>query len=301
MIMSDYHPDSTTLHERLTSPYTRRGGHTPIPEHTIWTYVAQIANALKAIHSASLAASVLDAHRWLVTDEKRIRYNACGIANILNPNSKPEEPHAATLLVEQQRSDLTQFGKLVTFMVTANNNSRNRTSDSFPRYYSPRLKEAVDWLSDETLPQETKTIDILCQKFASEVMTALDSSLRLDDALQHHLNRELENGRIARLLFKINVVIDRSENENDRNWSAQGPRAIIGLFRDYVFHQVDAQGNPVIDMGHMLACLNKLDAGLDEKITLTSRDNKTLLVVSFRELKPAVESAFVELTRRQSR
>ena len=44
----------------------------------------------------------------------------------------------------------------------------------------------------------------------------------------------------------------------DPRWSETGDRYIIKLFRDYVFHQVDEHGNPVISMSHVLTCMNKV-------------------------------------------
>ena len=41
-------------------------------------------------------------------------------------------------------------------------------------------------------------------------------------------------------------------------WSETGDRYIIKLFRDYVFHQVDEHNNPVINLSHVLTCLNKV-------------------------------------------
>lgn len=41
-------------------------------------------------------------------------------------------------------------------------------------------------------------------------------------------------------------------------WSETGDRYIIKLFRDYTFHQVDEQGNPVVNLSHVLTCLNKV-------------------------------------------
>ena len=43
----------------------------------------------------------------------------------------------------------------------------------------------------------------------------------------------------------------------DSRWSETGDRYIIKLFRDYVFHQVDERGRPVLSLSHVLACLNK--------------------------------------------
>lgn len=33
---------------------------------------------------------------------------------------------------------------------------------------------------------------------------------------------------------------------------------MIKLFRDYVFHQVNEMGVPVVDMAHVTSCLNKV-------------------------------------------
>jgi hypothetical protein len=45
----------------------------------------------------------------------------------------------------------------------------------------------------------------------------------------------------------------------DPSWSETGDRYIIKLFRDYVFHQVNENGAPALDMVHVLTCLNKVN------------------------------------------
>lgn len=55
----------------------------------------------------------------------------------------------------------------------------------------------------------------------------------------------------------------------DATWSETGDRYMLKLFRDYVFHQVSEDGRPWIDMGHIVQCLNKLDAGAPEKVNFT--------------------------------
>ena len=42
---------------------------------------------------------------------------------------------------------------------------------------------------------------------------------------------------------------------------------MLKLFRDFVFHQVTVDGRPWIDMAHVIQCLNKLDAGVAEKVS----------------------------------
>ena len=37
---------------------------------------------------------------------------------------------------------------------------------------------------------------------------------------------------------------------------------ILKLFRDYVFHSIGLDGNPVLDLSHVLTCLNKVSAAI---------------------------------------
>ena len=295
IIVSDYFPDSITLRDKHSPSHTRppsRGLGVQIPEQVLWNYTVQIANALKSIHSRGLAARLMDAKRWLVTDEDRIQFNACGLADVTDPTT--------LALRDQQSNDLHEFGKLIFTLGTAGSH-KMRPVDHFARVYSPRLKSAVEWLQQQTMPLNgTGSIDDFLEIIANDAIDAFDASLNLNDSLQATLSRELESSRIARLLFKLNAINDRPEYENDLAWRDQGQRAALKLFRDYVFHQVDGNGNPVLDMGHMLACCNKLDVGVDERIALTTRDERNVVVVSYREMKNAVEVAWGELMRRSA-
>ena len=44
----------------------------------------------------------------------------------------------------------------------------------------------------------------------------------------------------------------------DPAWSETGDRYILKLFRDYLFHQVDENGAPWLDMAHIVQSLNKV-------------------------------------------
>ena len=62
-----------------------------------------------------------------------------------------------------------------------------------------------------------------------------------------------------------------------------------------VFHQADGAGNPVMDLGHVISALNKLDAADEERIVLASRDGKSLMVVSYTDVARCLESCYNEL------
>ena len=70
----------------------------------------------------------------------------------------------------------------------------------------------------------------------------------------------------CRLLTKLGTVVDRTELNLDTAWAETGDRYMLKLFRDYVFHQVMEDGRPFLDMAHVIACLNRLDAGLPDKV-----------------------------------
>ena len=301
IVVTDYHPESSTIDQRyptVSFPRSNRNSHNRVEEKVLWSFVVQLANALRAIHSANLAARLISSNKILVTDEGRIRLNGCFISDVLD-----DESHT---LGDLQRMDLRQLGQLILKLGSSNtfgSGPRGRAPDPFAVFagtYSSRLSSVIKWLLDHSEPENSETIEHLLKIIAPDTMLIFDSSLHLDDQLQFSLNQELENSRLVRLLTKLNCLNGRHEYERDRSWSDQGPRIVFGLFRDYVFHQVDAQGRPVVDMGHMVACLNKLDVGVEERIMLTTRDRESVIVVSYKELKTHVESAWQELMRRSS-
>lgn len=295
IFVTDYHPLSKTLGEQHLGAGNRfQGRHnTHIPEQVIWGYMTQIANALKSIHTNGLAARVLEPSKVLLTGKNRIRLNACAVLDVVQFDSQ-------RTVADLQRQDLVNFGQL---MVTLGANSPNvmhnptKAMEHFTRAYSPQLKNSVFWLLNGLQKDQERTIDMFITGISSQLMSTFDSALHLDDQLTSDLSRELENGRLVRLMTKLNMVNERPEYELDRQWSENGERYFLKIFRDYVFHQVDAQGDPVVDLGHVLTCLNKLDAGSDEKITLISRDEQSCFIVSYKEIKKALESSFQALMK----
>ncbi|KAF2087114.1 PAB-dependent poly(A)-specific ribonuclease subunit PAN3, partial [Saccharata proteae CBS 121410] len=312
IFVTDYHPLSKTLLEQhLTTPprnfHARPVTHTA-PEAVLWAYICQIASALKAIHGNNLAARLIHPSKILVTSKNRIRINACAILDFVNYDSPRP-------ISELQQEDLLQLGRLVV-AITSNSShphlNHQKALDILSRNYSKDLFDCVSWLlapspptqqpgttatAAPSTPTPTKDITALLRMIADKMTILLDNTFHAEDTLTSHLGRELENGRIVRLLAKLNFINERPEFENNAQWSETGERYYLKLFRDYVFHQVDANGHPVVDLGHVVSCLNKLDVGSDEKISLVSRDEQNVLVVSFREVKRGVEQAFLELSK----
>ena len=51
----------------------------------------------------------------------------------------------------------------------------------------------------------------------------------------------------------------------DPAWAESGGnRYLLHLFRDYVYHQVDEEGRPVLDLGHIVHSLNRVGTMYNE-------------------------------------
>ncbi|KNG45647.1 pab-dependent poly -specific ribonuclease subunit pan3 [Stemphylium lycopersici] len=320
ILVTDYHPNSKSLADEHFKPVQRFHGRQPtsshVPEQVLWGYTVQIASALKAIHGSGLAARLITPSKILLTSKNRIRLNACSIMDIVQFDNARSVP-------ELQADDFVQLGRLI--LCIANNNptahlQMQKSMDYITRSYTARLKECVQWLlnpqppagapSSPTSPGPLqKDVDTFLGGIADQFASVFDSELHAQDILTVNLGKELESSRLVRLLIKLNMINERPELDASPNmpgssganpssvWAETGERYYLKLFRDYVFHQVDANGHPVTDLAHILDCLNKLDAGTDEKIGLVSRDEQNVLIVSYREVKRALESAFQDLVR----
>lgn len=299
VVVYDYHPNAQTLYEAhiKQKPAQYLNGRLQmqsnrIAERTMWSYVIQIGNAIKAAHDAGLAIRIIDPSKILVTGKNRIRVGSCGIVDVLMYESRTD-------IAYLQQEDLAMFGKLIFSLCCANlgaTNNLQKAMETMGRNYSPDLKNVALFLISK--PTSQKNIGQLFDMIGSRLLTEMDEMQTAVDRLEGELMSELENGRLVRLLCKFGFINERPEFAREPRWSETGDRYIVKLFRDYVFHQVDEQGNPVINLSHVFTCLNKLDAGTDERIMLISRDEQSCLVVSYREIKSCINSAFSDLSSR---
>ncbi|EPS41328.1 hypothetical protein H072_4858 [Dactylellina haptotyla CBS 200.50] len=300
----DYFPLSQTLQDIHFGPNSRyqnrhHGAHqnqtqNANTEHMLWSYIVQIASALKTIHAAGLAARTIQPNKILLTNKNRIRINCCSIFDVLHfENGRP--------LLELQQDDYIAFGKLI-LSIACNNphamHNAQKSMDFIGRTFTPELKNFLLYVFNGPASGGPRTMDELLSMISFQLIQNFDSSLHQNDVLESQFSKELENGRLVRLLCKFGFINERPEFAHDHKWSETGDRYLIMLLRDYIFHQVDEAGNPVLDLVHVLSCLNKLDAGTDERIMLVSRDEQNCLIVSFRELKRAIEASYSELSKR---
>lgn len=309
----DFYPMAETLYDHHFGTSAQFNHHEYnrgfLREGILWNYTTQLISALKSIHKANLAARTIDPTRVLLSGQGRIRLNCVGIFDLLNFDNNS----SGYTLEDLQQQDFESLGRLL--LGLASNSLNNVTQDinkglqMVSQVYSKQFHTLLTYLlttpidaEREEKPEQdqertNKSVDSIINLISDKFVDSMNGALLNNDYMEGELSKELENGRLFRLLCKFGFINERPEFDHDPSWSESGDRYLIKLFRDYVFHQVDESGKPVVDMGHVLTCLNKLDAGIDENVMLVSRDEQNCLIVSYKELKTCIQTAFRDLLK----
>mmetsp|Transcript_19403 Transcript_19403/g.21577 ORF Transcript_19403/g.21577 Transcript_19403/m.21577 type:complete len:606 (+) Transcript_19403:95-1912(+) len=282
----DYHPGATTLEAKYIDAAQ------DISEDTLWTIIIQICSALRVIHSNGLSCRIIDPSKIIETSKNRVRINCVGMDDVLNPDTRRN-------LDQAQTEDLMLLGRLIVMLSCKNKMAMKNLQASLSQMgnkYSKDLRALVVTLLGKK--GQYQTVGQIFTLISDKVVTQFDRQWDYTDMLESELSKELENGRLFRLLVKLGFINERPENDISPNWSENGDRYLLKLFRDYTFHQVYEDGNPVIDFAHVVECLNKLDTGSNERLLLMSRNEKSMLVVTYKDLKRCAKEAFSELLAR---
>jgi len=180
----DYHADSKSLaqlHFANESPFGKqhRSSHhyhhhnsTTIPEKIIWGYIVQIATGLKTIHDQGLACRVIDLSTLLVTSDRRVRLNCCGIMDVIAPMGDQRIP-------DEKLFDLVNFGR---YMLCVAANSQEALHDptrwiEVVRRRSENLGGALSYLIN--LEQNaTRNINEFLANISDVMVSYVDASLQ---------------------------------------------------------------------------------------------------------------------------
>ncbi|KAI8848988.1 hypothetical protein BC829DRAFT_393090 [Chytridium lagenaria] len=274
----DYFP----LYPSLFSKHLAISQSAPVPEKILWSYVIQIASGLKSIHSSGLAARVLEPTKVILTGKNRVRLSCVGVIDMLTYDSSVKS------IAQLQHDDLSQFGQLLLTLAFGSLSAIHnipKALEYISRNFSADFKNVILYLLGKS--QTFKAVDDLITMIGPRLVNEINSIFSYRDLLETELSRETENGRLVRLLSKMNLSGERPEYDADDAWSELGQFYPLKLFRNYVFHQVDDMGNPVLDLGYILQCLNK-------------PDNNNCIIATFQEIKQLTELAFQRLKKHDS-
>ena len=180
-----------------------------VAERVLWSYLCQLASVIRCIHASGMAARCIEPSKVLRTAKNRVRLNCCSIFDVI-----AYDPEAEVGAVRaQQEEDLVNLGKLMLSLclnsMTALANVP-KSMENVGQRYSAELKDVISWLL-EPAKEGSKTADELGKKLGNHVADELDSSLNYNDLLENSLMKELENGRLVRLLCKFGFINERPE------------------------------------------------------------------------------------------
>jgi PAB-dependent poly(A)-specific ribonuclease subunit 3 len=286
----DYWPGAKSLYQLyFESPQPQL-----IPESTLWAYTWQIVAAIQHVHVRNLACRAVHLRRILVTGPNRVRLYGIGILDVLEHDSKVS-------LGNLQQDDMMGLGRVLLQLATCDFNAHGnmqKSMDLVGTKYSKDFGRLVMGLLLQV--QKVPTVFEVSSGFSGQMLAALDGMYTHGDAVENEMRKQFGCGRMARLFMKLGMINERPEMAMDKQWSETGDRYILKLFRNYVFHQRGRQGEPVIDFGHIMECMMKLDTGDTEKILLTSPDGKSIMVATYFDIRQMLNDSFIELVRNGS-
>lgn len=281
-LVHDYYPQSSSLYETHFVSFNP----TPITQDLLWSYLVQLCSAIQAAHSFNLAFQNICLDKVIVTGNPgRIKIGDSCLHDILYF----QEDTDAT---KEQQKDFVDLGTLLRDLAAKSTGSQDTDIESL--VVDNDFKQVLNYLLE---PKSLKTLPELMALFSHKILPVLSSLQTYAEYTESILARELENARLFRLMCKLNFIFGRMESRIDINWSESGEKFPIILFYDYVFHQSDESGKPVMDLTHVLRCLNKLDAGIGEKLMLVTPDEMNCFITSYKELKDLIDSTFRALSQ----
>jgi PAB-dependent poly(A)-specific ribonuclease subunit 3 len=149
-----YHPNAQTLYDAHIKPRAPtfvqgrlQAAQPHVPERTLWSYIIQIAGAMKAAHDQGLPVRMIDVSKVIVTGRNRVRISSCGLADVLtySPAAPPRVP-GVPIPAEQIQEDLVMFGKLIMALCCNNvvaTNNFGKSLDVVTQHYSADLKNVA--------------------------------------------------------------------------------------------------------------------------------------------------------------
>lgn len=289
----------------------------PLSEATLWAIATQLLSALAVVHSHRLALrGALTSTRVLVTGRNRVKIGYVGLNDALDPGGADHIPtnnahNRSNLTYDSaaplQKADLAAIGHLLAtlalridskfvrggVLLRAEDAAVEALRRSTP--YSNDFTVLITSLLSAALPSSQITTNQILGMIGPRVALELGNVWTHSDAIENKLFVEFDSSRMFRLVCLLGFVNERADAGVEPQWSETGDRYMLKLFRDYVFHRVDDDGNPILDMAHVTECLSRLDVGSPEQVMLSSRDGNSLIVASYEELRRCLMQSIDEL------
>ncbi|GJQ09307.1 hypothetical protein GpartN1_g1098.t1 [Galdieria partita] len=276
----------------------------PLPEKVIWTIFIQLISSLDALHSAEMVAGEsLSSSGILVVGTHRVRLNKCGIAESLSTDSVGSNSYSqystsfAFDIERKKQDDIWRLMHLL-FLLTLRcqtsiikngvlqigvNDALNVLQNI--GFYSHDTLNILSFLVDHYNRSLPISVTQICSIIAPRIIYDYGHVWLHADILEAQLDSRLNSSRLFQLISLFGFVMDWDDGSTISQWSETEDKYILRLFYDYMFHPYDNKKKRFFDISHVIECLNRVDVGSEELMLLASKDSKSLLVVSYADIR----------------
>lgn len=258
---------------------------TDITEGLLWSVACQLIGLIRTFHDVGIPLRGLHLSKLMWLDVlSRIYFTGLGLMDVADPLPSPLPQQQLDILTKH---DIQNLGHVLLQLATQNVSitladgraalqRTQRFSSTFINLVAVCLEASVD-------------INSLCRGLGERMSIEVGHQEGNADFLLSECAKEVHNGRLMRLMIKLNFVL---ESQEATEYADASDRFTLKLFSQYIFNQVDEQSRSRVDWGHVYHSLNKLDCGSEELLQLISQDASTVLVVSYRDIRSMLDKAF---------
>lgn len=276
----------------------------PLPEKVVWTIFIQLISSLEALHSAGIVAGEsLSPSGILVLGTHRVKLNKCGIAESLSSDSsegKSYSHHSSFFALDidsKKKDDIWRLMHILFLLTLRSQRSIVKkgmlqigVNDALTvlqnmRIYSDDILNVLSFLVDHYNRSLPVSVTQISSIVAPQIVCDYSHVWLHTDTLDAELDRRLNSSRLFQLFSLFGFVLEWDDGSATSQYSETEDKYILRLFFDYMFHPYDNETNCLLDISHVIECLNRVDVGSEELILLASKDSKSLLVVSYADIR----------------
>eukprot|EP00871_Galdieria_phlegrea_P005939 jgi/Galph1/832/GphlegSOOS_G5567.1 len=294
----------------------------PLDEEVVWTLFIQLVSSLDALHAENMIAGDslsitgsfhrnIDSERFehfvgiLVVGKNRIKLSKCGIGDALSAESVGGYSAYNTVSYsDTERKKMEDIWRLLSIMILIILRSetsivqhgmlKTDVNEAFRALkslgiYSSHLLQVLELLVESYNNNRALNIVDISSMISSQLLYDYDHVWFHAENLENELSRRLNSTRLFQLLSLFGFILSLDDPRLTSQWSETSDKYILRLFLEYMFYyQIDEEGNPSLNMSHVVECLNRVDIGSEEPILLASKDSKSLLVVSYADIRYSI-------------
>lgn len=268
-----YISDAKSLQEAFIT------GSSRATEGLLWSFTCQMVSLLRSFHETLLPLRGLHWSKIVYLETTgRFYYTGLGLADLLDPKTNVS-------MGSIMQHDIESLGMILMQLAVQNVDARPENVKNVQGF------SASFWELVKTCLESKANSAQLCHALGERMSMEVGHHEGHTDYMLSQCGKELHNGRLMRLMMKLNFVL---EGLSEVDYPIENHIA-LRLFNQFLFNQVDEQNRVHVDWGHAYHCLNKLDCGSQEMIQLISGNQAEVLVVSYEDLRNILEAGFERL------